>query len=344
MSEPIVVVSMVDDAYLPFAAVVAQSIAANAAPGRAIDYHVFHAGTDRAAADTLAAFHPGEVRIVVHRIDNPLERFGFVGYLSASTLMRLLLPELMPEHQRIIYLDVDLMVLGDIAELAATDLHGNAMAAVTAIVSVLAARRNDPYRLPGEGYTARQHLEQVIGLAADAYAGYVNTGVLIMDMEALRAQDFSHRAIAYLEHNNSRLPFRDQDAINIVLKDQIALLDPAWNVNNLIIGVPTLDGAEQRDIDIVRRQLAGPKCFHYAGTQKPWRQSRMLPLAGLWWHFAAQTPLYGRIKDIHRAALLKRQRRPNPLRPLYAAAAGLRHAVRGSSRPLRHRLIENWSV
>ncbi|RYE08388.1 MAG: hypothetical protein EOP22_13510 [Hyphomicrobiales bacterium] len=340
--DPIVVVSMIDDAYLPFAAVVARSIAANAASGRPIECHVFHAGTDAAGAAKLAAFAPGDVRIIVHTIDNPLDRFGTVGTFPPSTLLRLLLPDLLPDHGQVIYLDVDLIVLGDIAELAAAPLGGKPLGGVADMASVLSARGNSPFRWPETGHTIREQFHQVFGLTPETYRTYTNTGVLLMDLAALRACKFSERTIACLEERNQELPLRDQDAINLVMRGEIASLPPEWNLALPMLRLAHLDGAEAEDIALLRRQLAAPGIIHFISTLKPWLRSRPLPFAGLWWHFAMRTPFYEQIKQTHRAALAKRGRHPHPFRALHGALAGAKWASQRGSQPVRHPLIDSW--
>lgn len=113
-------------------------------------------------------------------------------------LLRCALTRILPEEKRVLWLDVDTIVDGDITELLETDLKGKCLAGV---------REN----------------AKSIGTV------YINAGVLLMDLEQLRRTGKDEELIRLL--NSERLDFPDQDAINRLCCDEIVEVGNEWNSN-----------------------------------------------------------------------------------------------------------------
>lgn len=112
------------------------------------------------------------------------------------TLMRLALPELLPDEHTVLWLDCDTVVVKDISELFFVDLKGKYFAAV-----------EEP------GRSQRPFV-------------YHNSGVLLIDLDALR--DGKYKQLIRLV-NGHRMDFPDQDAINLACQQEIKLLSPVYN-------------------------------------------------------------------------------------------------------------------
>lgn len=115
------------------------------------------------------------------------------------SLMRLALPELLPDEHRALWLDVDTIVNEDIGDLFDEDLGGGWLGAV----------REPEWSRPGRVY--------------------YNAGVLLMDLDALRG-DPCCRLIDRV--NSIPMDFKDQDAINIVCGGMIHALPAIWNASD----------------------------------------------------------------------------------------------------------------
>ena len=184
----------------------------------------------------------------------PFERAARSGVYAASTYYRLLMDELLPAINRCLYLDCDITVLGDIAPLAQWDLAGKAVAAVPDPVNGL------------QGRFSRQH-EEVLGFAHDGT--YFCAGVMVLDLQKLRASGVLRRA---QDFDLGRFPFADQDALNILLRDEVRLLPLRYDVlakehaQGIIRRCGVYAEHELEEID------GGGICvFHYAGPEdKPW--------------------------------------------------------------------------
>jgi lipopolysaccharide biosynthesis glycosyltransferase len=204
--------------------------------------------------------------------------------LSTATLAKLLLPEhFAGRYEKILYLDADLVITGDVARLFDLDMDGRAVAAVPSgriWVDVPEAERN--------WWLA--HF-QTLGLTPPYR--FFNAGVLLMDVATWNRQQITRRALEFLKANASLCQLPDEDALNAVLDGDLLELSPVWN--SLPPRSRTL--ARHRDID--------PVIVHYVGPRKPWR--RFMKGKGLLQDRAAYRLYRDFLRDTPWAGWLKRQ-------------------------------------
>jgi lipopolysaccharide biosynthesis glycosyltransferase len=154
---------------------------------------------------------------------------------------------------RVLFLDADLLVLDDVARLWGVDLDGRVVGAVEdGAVAGCAARRGV------EGW-------RTLGIPADQR--YFNCGVLLVDLDAWRAQRVADRALARLGAATVRAPLYHQEALNAVLWDAWRPLDARWNRLAAIAG-------RRHDTAVARPLRTG--IVHFAGRLKPW----LMPVGG----------------------------------------------------------------
>ncbi len=241
--------------YFQHLAVVAASLAESNSQTR-INLHVISCDRDavreRMLEETLARWPNIELRL--YFADDSMIRDFFVdGFLSKECYLRLIAPEILPSHiKRLVYLDCDLVVVDDIRPLWELDLAENLVAAAP-----------DFPRLPE--FMSPEHRE-CVGIPQDAT--YVNSGVLVIDVEKWRSEGLAKKFADYVELKGSKLRFHDQDAINAVLSGRIHLLDPRWNLQARMYYV----GKRAMPYDCAATQEArrSPAIIHYTGSEKPW--------------------------------------------------------------------------
>ncbi len=159
------------------------------------------------------------------------------AHISRETFFRYFLPELLPQHDKVLYLDVDLVVCGSLKTLWQTDLtHGALCAGVE------------------DSWTRDTGHNAKLGFAENAL--YVNAGVILMNLQAMRAEGIGEKLIrATLENDYA---YMDQDAINCVCRGRIIKLANRFNVTS----------------DMLRRKAirfrGHPTIVHYTGWCKPW--------------------------------------------------------------------------
>lgn len=168
---------------------------------------------------------------------------------TLSTMDRLFVPGLLPEMDRVVYLDVDTVMLGDVCELIDCDPSRRGVAArvnpapqlrFQADVIEAAARPLDAARAHSLRRAASCHL--------DLRARCLNAGVLVLSLQALRAHSFTRSAVQLVRD----FGVQDEQALNIYAGGDFAELPPSWNF------MPYLDVE------------ADAKLIHWAGSNKPW--------------------------------------------------------------------------
>ena len=165
--------------------------------------------------------------------------------ITISTLDRLILPELLDDIDRVVYVDIDTLVLGDICRLAATDLGGRPVAARDSNVSEASEWQRAPRRMEEEPAT---ELRRRMGLHHGFGHAALNAGVLVLDLDRLRRDDFSRTYLPWVE----RYGLHDQDIMLAYAGPDRAVLEPRWNA------MPVLE------------DVADPSLIHWASFGKPW--------------------------------------------------------------------------
>jgi len=158
---------------------------------------------------------------------------------SHMTYCRILLPHLL-DVPRLIYLDCDVLVFRDLAELFDFELPLDK--------PIAAVRDSETLSLADDS----REITHAMKLPAEG--AYFNCGVMLMNLDALRKQDFFERAVEFL-NRKSAYRFWDQSAINFLLYGQIDELPEYWNRASW-----RFDAQQNNDLDCV---------LHYT-TSAPW--------------------------------------------------------------------------
>lgn len=201
----------------------------------------------------------------IHWIQVDLEDFQeyrLLSHVSAMTFARLDIPALFDgKTERVLYLDADILVLGDLAQLWRADLRGAPIGAVTDLF----VNTNLKSGLS----------EQIVGIPR--VANYFNAGILLFDIRKCIASGVTQRALEYLRENPNS-PYADQDALNVACDGIWTALDPRWN----------FQGHDGCRID----RLAGserPSIVHFITNRKPWKPSSTSYNARLYDQFRSRT-------------------------------------------------------
>ena len=169
---------------------------------------------------------------------------------TSAMWYRILLPELLGSQARVLYLDVDALVLDSLAPLWETDLDGNYLAAVSNVFQ--------PNHV---------HRPKNLGMPPDQE--YFNSGVLLMNLERMRADDAVARLRECARTRRDELEWPDQDALNLVLGARRVALHPRWNRMNSLDFPSSGEVYGQRAVEEARRN---PAIRHFEGPalNKPW--------------------------------------------------------------------------
>lgn len=168
---------------------------------------------------------------------------------SEAASFRLLLPELLPEYDKVVYIDCDIIVRQDIGSLYySTDLGENLLAAV--------------YEAPIENQPERW---KALGCDPEAY---FNSGFLLMNLARMREEKTSSELIEATKVDY--LEFPDQDALNIVCKGRVLPLSPLWNgIRTFFLPQYKSDFIRRYKSDELWNEVQEKATIHYTGG-KPW--------------------------------------------------------------------------
>jgi lipopolysaccharide biosynthesis glycosyltransferase len=250
---PLHVACSADARYLPHSAAMLHSVLA-CSDARPVHVHYLH-GRDIAQAD-LARLE----RMVTGQggsfssMELPPEMIAGLPtweYVTAPMWYRIFLPDLVPDADRILYLDVDTIAIGSLEELWQTDLTDYYLAAVSNVFQL-------------------NHLSRLAALDIDMPQSYFNSGVLLMNLDLMRRDGCSHTLREHAIENAQQLLWPDQDTLNLVLGQRRLPLHPRWNYMNSIVEFPWsvyVFGAKA-----VREAARDPGIRHFEGpsVNKPW--------------------------------------------------------------------------
>ncbi len=172
---------------------------------------------------------------------------------------RLLLPHLATGAERLLYVDSDMLVRGDVAQLYDSDLYGKAFGAVQDLGCLTVSE-------PTYGLLNWREL----GLPPDR--PYFNSGLLLMNIPRWNELALSERVLEYVAQNPEQLRWPGQDGVNVIGGEHWTQLDPAWN--SLYEALRTMDWSDDRtDAATLSRFTVDPKIVHFIGPIKPWQAS-----------------------------------------------------------------------
>lgn len=280
-SAPIVLATGANEPFAMPLAVTLYSALVNLEPGRSARIFVLDGDISPASKRRVEA--------VVRRANRDVELtwlqagLGELGELTVTRwhasicYLRLRLPDLLPpDVDRVIYLDSDLVVEGDLARLWREPM-GSRMA--------LAVQNFDPFRL-GDALPG-----PVRELGLDPDLPYCNSGVMVMDIPRWREHGVLDRVVAFARRFGRYIESCDQDGINVSIGCDWGLLDPRWNVQLLTLrafGNGTAMSEEDR-LALWRRLEREAHILHYTGGRKPWHHLYLRSMGDRFLHYLGRS-------------------------------------------------------
>ena len=269
------IVLAADDNYAPYAGVAVYSILQNASEDNYYRIYVFHSGIKDSYCDLLSSISGprGAVKCVdvSSRIKDKEESLVERFYFTKETYYRFLIPELLSQYEKVIYLDCDTVVCCDIAELLLNEMDGMLIAGVkNRSVPAVAEKRKKC-------------------LSVDPN-GYINAGILVFNVDLWNRENTAGKCFDLLnDFPKEELLFLDQDIINMICENRILYLEETWNYMwHMIYGNKEFVRVCS---DIIERIHANYKILHFSSDLKPWNNPE-LPLSAEFWKFAKDTVFF----------------------------------------------------
>ena len=260
----------VDNGYIPFLAVTLQSLIDNSSDKYHYSIKVLHVNVTSENKNAILKYQRKNVDIefvdLTYYLEKVKDKLYTRDYFTATTYFRLFISDLYPHYNKAIYLDCDIVVLGDIAELYNTDLGNNLVAAAPDDI----IQCNEEFQ---------EYVEKVVGVSD--YRRYFNAGVLVMNLDQLRKFKFQEKFL-YLLSTVKFAAIQDQDYLNRLCKGRVKLVSVGWN---------------RMPMSTIRINPDDIKLIHYNYVYKPWHYDNII-YQDYFWKYAEKTEFIDFIRKV----------------------------------------------
>jgi lipopolysaccharide biosynthesis glycosyltransferase len=196
---------------------------------------------------------------------------SYTGGYSKGIYYRMMLPNLLPDPEKIIYADVDTLFLDSLADIEDINMTGCYVAGVKDIINAQSHWK----------YLPADNKHSLVG-------GYINSGFLILNLKLIRENGLYERWLDLSIAKKYNYP--DQDILNITCKGKILHLPPRYNFivwseseyNEFISA-----GVYSREEYALAKYA--PVMLHYCPA-KPWKKP--VNMGEKWWEYAKKTPFF----------------------------------------------------
>ncbi len=245
MQNEIPVFFSIDDGYAPYLATALCSAVKKSSPARRYRAIVLYEKLSAENIDRIQTLATDNFKIEFLQMGKGLESIEDrmsnrlrCDYFTLTIYFRLFIPALFPQYDKGLYIDSDTVLCADLAELFDIDIGDNYLGACRETSVAHVAPLCD-------------YMKNAVGVEPEKY---INSGVLIMNLAALREKRLDEHFLSLLEtyHFDSVAP--DQDYLNAICRGKIFYLDRCWNAT------------PNENLPAVQN----PKLIHYNLFSKPW--------------------------------------------------------------------------
>lgn len=208
------------------------------------------------------------------------------SYISLSTYSRFLIPKLKPELEKVIYMDVDVVALGDISELYKEPLDGY-------ILGAMWDKTRKYYNTD---------TKDLMNLSEDYK--YFNAGILLLDIKKWNKNDITKKLFDLEKKYRDNIKHADETLLNKYFDNNYKILNIRYNYT---------------DYDIMTHPCNNIVIRHFATAMKPWNSNycfwgecstpfkNVEPLKNFedFWHYAEMTSFFNEIKIRYNNAINK---------------------------------------
>lgn len=268
-----------NDAQSPFVATALCSIKENASPDYTYQVHILFDDISEdnqnrilalAEAGFCIEFNPLAACLPLLPGVQTLQQSNPGAYATLTNNLCFFIPDLFPQYDKAVCLDIDLVVTGDISCLYREYLGTKLVGAVvdSSIQKVSPVLR---------------YIDTYIGVD---HQNYVNSGVLLLNCVQFRSQHFAARFMDLWAKTHLDTVVPCQDWLNALCRQEIHYLDPEWNA------MPS---------DCIQH-MDDPKIVHFCWVSKPW-QNECVPYDSLFWRYAAASGFDKEIRSYRQSYL-----------------------------------------
>ena len=255
-----------DDNYVPFLTVALASLLDNSSKENFYKIYVLTSHLSQENMDSILKQQKENSSIEFVQLSKELDKvqdmFHLRDYYSKETYYRIFIPNLFPQYQKVLYLDCDITVLGDVSELYNTQIHGYYVGAVQEEVM-------QTFEVFGN------YVEKADGINRK---NYFNAGILLINCRRWRNKLIAERFVDLLNRYTFRV-VQDEDYLNVLCKENIKWLPLGWNKTSY-----KNEAFNDKDLKII----------HWKINWRPWKYKDVL-YEEYFWKYAKMTDFYDKL-------------------------------------------------
>ena len=235
-------------------------------------FHIFLATDDLTENDLSFVRHLlrrfNSTLHVIYVEDDWFSNAPTIRYYSRAMYYRLLAAQMLPpDLERILYLDPDMLVINPIRALYDTPMNSETLYAACT----------------HEGLVNISSPVNKLRLSSYETEDYFNSGMLLMNLPAIRQYVHPCDIFAYAEKHRQLLVLPDQDILNGLYGNRILPLDEGlWNYDTRRYREYLISSSGERNMSWVMKHTA---ILHYCGKKKPWHKSNSGRFTVLYKHY-----------------------------------------------------------
>lgn len=199
-----------------------------------------------------------------------IDDYDNIGPWSKYTFMKLYIGYYLPQYiKTVLYLDSDLIVVGNISDLFDLDLNDNAVAGVSDVISCIEHKK-------------RCSLPQS--------ALYINSGVMMLNLDFWRKELDNHSFEKFILKHKNKISICDQDVINSIFFGNILDLHLKYNVTTHCFGINPYSQLLPSKRCQLKEARKYPIIIHFVNNGKPWFKEYYHQYKTKYFFYLKQTP------------------------------------------------------
>ena len=222
-------------------------------------------------------FGKRHINICYYDLENEFKGATNGPHISIADYYRIALPSLLPNLDKIIYIDTDVINLKDLTEMNSIEL------------------RDDVYFMGTlDNIGLLDELRHIKNLTR-----YMNAGVLIMNLKSLRKYGIEEKIRRYV--SSHFLNHHDQTAINRVCYNNFGILSIKYSTFSFNTFQELFEFNEKQDklyrysLTELQQAFYDPTLLHFVGWVKPWHKNCPNNKKKYWWYYAKKSGFFKEI-------------------------------------------------
>ena len=200
-------------------------------------------------------------------------------HISPATYYRLFVCELLPENvDKIIYLDCDIVVRGNLEPFWNTDVENRPLAAVY--------QRNS-----WAESTYKGRISSYKRLDMKGAAGYFNAGSLLINLKYWRENSVQSKLLSFMRSHYEKIISHDQDILNGCLYKEVLPVSNIWNFR--LPMNPEYYGKDFISTQEIKEITKSAVVIHFVNRPKPWEFACNHPYVKEYYKYLDMTPFAG---------------------------------------------------